>query len=558
MKKKLSFLMLCFAMLFYDLFSAVTGSAYAYGADTGTNVQTIVFSVSHETDTSLSCGVPVSFTIVPEGTYYDAKYMLQSVKLDHDLVGDYSGWINDPSYSSYQESPDFTFTFYASGTYEMDFYMMARTSADGTYSFKKVTETVTIEDPDYLSVEAVADKVADECKAKGFTTDFEKALWLHDWLLDKCTYDNSYVYCGAEGALCRGLGKCESYYAAYKMLLSRVGIESKRVTGNSHVWNMAKLDGNWYQIDATWDDNGYSSLDDWQSHLYFGLTDELMQAAHSEHTSLTDYTCDSYTDNYFIKTGEIKEWSDPFAVAIKEKIEAGEDTFTLSVNSTWPKSYNNILYPLVAYDLSTRDWSDTDGNALSLSAAYENNTLVCELSATALLTKETPTDVKLSAASFTYNGKTQRPAITAKNNDGASLTEGVDYTISYSSGCKNVGSYKAVISFVGNYEGTVTKTFKIVPKGTSISAISGRKKGFYVKWKKQSTQTKGYQIRYSTKSSMTNAKIKTIAKVGTLSKTVTKLSGKKKYYVQVRTYKKIGSTVYYSGWSSKKAVTTKN
>ena len=101
------------------------------------------------------------------------------------------------------------------------------------------------------------------------------------------------------------------------------------------------------------------------------------------------------------------------------------------------------------------------------------------------------------------------------------------------------------------------KTFRIVPEGTSISKVTKGKKQFTVKWKKQSTQTTGYQIRYSTSSKFSKAKTVTVKKNTTASKVVKKLKANKKYYVKVRTYKKIGNSTYYSTWSSSKTVKTK-
>ena len=99
------------------------------------------------------------------------------------------------------------------------------------------------------------------------------------------------------------------------------------------------------------------------------------------------------------------------------------------------------------------------------------------------------------------------------------------------------------------------KTFKALkPAATKIKNLKAAKKGFTVKWAKKSYT--GYQIRYSLKSSMASSKTVTIAKAGTVSKKVTKLKAKKKYYVQVRTYKTVKGKKYFSKWSAKKAVKT--
>ena len=170
-------------------------------------------------------------------------------------------------------------------------------------------------------------------------------------------------------------------------------------------------------------------------------------------------------------------------------------------------------------------------------------------------------NIKLSKTAYTYNGKVQKPSVTVKDSKGKTLKRGTDYTVSYSSGSKNVGRYTVKVTLKGNYSGTKSLTYNINPKGTSISKITAAKKGFKVTWKKQATQTTGYQVQYSTSSKFKSAKTVTISKNKTISKSVSKLSAKKKYYVRVRTYKTVkvnGKNVkLYSGWSKAKSVTTK-
>ncbi len=139
----------------------------------------------------------------------------------------------------------------------------------------------------------------------------------------------------------------------------------------------------------------------------------------------------------------------------------------------------------------------------------------------------------------------------------AKSTSNSNIKLTYASGRKKDGKYTVKVVGQGNYTGTITKTFKINPKGTSISKLTAVKGGFKATIKKQATQTTGYQIRYASKSSMASAKTVTITKNTTLSKTVKNLKAKKKYYVQIRTYKTVNGAKYYSAWSSKKSVTTK-
>ena len=99
------------------------------------------------------------------------------------------------------------------------------------------------------------------------------------------------------------------------------------------------------------------------------------------------------------------------------------------------------------------------------------------------------------------------------------------------------------------------------PAGTKLSKLKAGRKKITIYWKKPSAANlkniTGYQIRYSLKSSMKSAKTVLIKKNKTTSTTVKKLKAKKKYYVQVRTYKLSGGQKYYSSWSGKKSVKTK-
>ena len=151
------------------------------------------------------------------------------------------------------------------------------------------------------------------------------------------------------------------------------------------------------------------------------------------------------------------------------------------------------------------------------------------------------------------------PKVVVKDTAGKTLA----VSTSYAKGRKSVGTYAVKVTVKSNsdYAGTKTVYFKINPKGVSISKLSGSKKVLTVKWKKPSSvyreQMTGYQIRYSTSSEMTKAKTVTIKNTKATSKKISKLKAKKKYYVQLRTYKTVKGKTYYSGWSKVKSVKTK-
>lgn len=153
-----------------------------------------------------------------------------------------------------------------------------------------------------------------------------------------------------------------------------------------------------------------------------------------------------------------------------------------------------------------------------------------------------------------FTGKNITQSITVKYN-GKTLKNGTDYTVSYSSN-KNIGTATVKIAGKGSYTGTITKTFKINPAKQEIQKLTAKSKAFFVDWAQKGSAT-GYEIQYATNSKFTSAKKVTITNNKTDTKTISKLSGKKKYYVRVRSYTTVKGTKYYGAWSASKSVTTK-
>ena len=153
-----------------------------------------------------------------------------------------------------------------------------------------------------------------------------------------------------------------------------------------------------------------------------------------------------------------------------------------------------------------------------------------------------------------FTGKNITQSITVKYN-GKTLKNGTDYAVSYSNN-KNIGTATVKIAGKGSYTGTITKTFKINPAKQEIQKLTAKSKAFFVDWAQKGSAT-GYEIQYATNSKFTSAKKVTITNNKTDKTTVSKLSGKKKYYVRVRSYTTVKGTKYYGAWSSVKNVTTK-
>lgn len=164
--------------------------------------------------------------------------------------------------------------------------------------------------------------------------------------------------------------------------------------------------------------------------------------------------------------------------------------------------------------------------------------------------------IKLNRNVITTNGTVQRPSITVTDSKGKALTYKKDFTVSYSNfNSKNVGRYTVTVKLIGNYSGTKTFPYYINPNPTEFvpsnkGGFKAISRGFTIKWNKQSSQTTGYQIQYATKRDFSNAATITIANPNTTSYTSKGRAGNTRYYVRVRTYKKIGNGTFYSSWNS--------
>lgn len=171
--------------------------------------------------------------------------------------------------------------------------------------------------------------------------------------------------------------------------------------------------------------------------------------------------------------------------------------------------------------------------------------------------------VKLSKTSFVYNGKVNYPKVSVTDTNGNVISPSY-YTVTYANKkSKTVGVYKVNVTFKGKYDGNVTQTYTITPKGTTINRRTAKSKGMQLRWKKITQQTSGYELQYAVTKNFTGdtAKTVTVSGVKTTSKTISKLAAKQKYYVRIRTFKTVKvdgkSQKVYSAWSKASCVTTK-
>lgn len=311
-------------------------------------------------------GEDTTFHVSADGG--SGRYLFRMDAPSYSNPGEYSfESVADPSrgawiqYTDECESHDFEFTMAASGVYNFRFYVMDKTS--GVY-YMRVSTNIQVSDRAYPSVGDIVNAAVKKCSKETDGSDYEKALWLHDWLLQQLDYDHSLKWSSAESALTRKLGTCQAYESAYSKLLTAAGITNAetRDTYDGHTWNAMKLDGKWYQVDCTWDDtkDNYYNFD--PTHLYFGLTDELMALAHYGHNKI--YTASGYgtrstslADNYFVRNGDAAKWARAYADRIQKNLNAGKTKFEVSTdNASYPPSISGIQNGIIAYALNQMTW----------------------------------------------------------------------------------------------------------------------------------------------------------------------------------------------------------
>lgn len=418
-------------------------------------------------------------------------------------------------------------------------------------------------------------------------TNYQKTKLIYDYLCENVVYDYENLdnpdyttQFTAYGALINGTSVCQGYAVLMYRMMEEAGIDTRVVVGDArgpHAWNISKLGNKYYYSDSTWD-AGYAKY----SYFLKGYSD-----FEKDHTP--DGCSVVYEDKYVnvlsatdFVPGQSEETEIPENP--KDPEEHLHSLLKIPMKAATCEKSGNVehykceecgkLYKDVNGDVKLREADvyiaaqghkygvyKTTRKAMFGAAGVKTavcTTTGCGKSQTqAIPAAKTPV---ISPSSYTFNNKNRKlstNAITVKDTNGNNLSYYVTYTIR-----KNVGKYAVTVKLTdADYTGTKTIYYSINPKGVSISKATAAKKAFTVKWKKPSStyrkQMTGYQVRYSTSSKMSKAKTVTVKSTTSTSKKIRKLKAKKIYYVQLRTYKKIGSKTYYSGWSKTKKVKTK-
>ena len=352
------------------------------------------------------------------------------------------------------------------------------------------------ESDNFKSIETIVAEVVAQCEqecanSKGTSSyDYDRALWLNDWLVENTKYDSSLMYCSAEGVFNRGLGTCEGYHEAYAMLLNKAGIETRRVDdfGDAHVWTGIKLNGNWYNVDTTWNDTGdYTRSDLDLQRLYFALPSGIIQKVHPKwdgqysikYPDRATFDANSFADNYFIHSGEIAQYVSPYTAesgsySVKSKLASKVTSFDLPVEkSSWPDNYKNVIYSLVAYQLGMQNW----GDGIKVNVGYSDGSLHFQATYDGSTPSVSLTDaVVMDLDNQTYSGSALTPKPTVVLG-GKTLVEGTDYQLSYENNVNasvldKTKPAAVIIQGKGAYSGSLKKTFTIDQAEVYYAAVA--------------------------------------------------------------------------------------
>lgn len=243
---------------------------------------------------SARTGEGFEITVIPADDAGFVDYRLQIYELntwDDEETAYYTVYLR------HSDTPVFEYVFYDTGTFRID---VTGTREDQSGAIVSTDVYVTQGASGTTVAEKVQTIVA-ECSSAA-NTEYDRALWLHDWLTANANYDYDYSIYGADGVLMRGTGVCDSYSKAYQLLLRAMNIETMReigqAGGGNHAWNLVKIEENWCQVDCTWDDPGSGGS---ENHDYFGITDTMMARDHSWSGSYPN--CDSLANCYFVRLG---------------------------------------------------------------------------------------------------------------------------------------------------------------------------------------------------------------------------------------------------------------
>ncbi len=267
----------------------------------------------------LYTGAEGKWTLTYAGATGSTTYIYTVGKDDHSFLDED---IVDTQYVEKSRSRTFAWTCYDPGSYVL---FAQACDANGNVVDVTYAEFEVEYHPDGDALRTRVAEVAAECAA---SSDYLTALNIYDWLIGHVEYDDTYTYFTADAAILNGRCVCNGYAKAFVLLARACGLEAGRVTGvirdevgnpneeGGHAWNVVKVDGQWYKLDATWDDG--------VGHIYFLVDDDLMEVQHCKRvTDIGNVVCDSMAANYYITEGLAEDIAAPVIDGVNDRLSRG-------------------------------------------------------------------------------------------------------------------------------------------------------------------------------------------------------------------------------------------
>ncbi len=422
-------------------------------------------------------------------------------------------------------------------------------------------------------------------------SDYDIIKKIHDFICKKTTYAyeamdspyaNGYAF-SAYGALVKGKCVCQGYASAFYRLCRELGYSSRVVISDpnrgNHAWNIVELDGKYYFVDCTWDDQVLDEgIDDFTEDYYFLINypASLAYDNGSEHVPDPEYFDTTYYNNKYKKYYALSNYdASDLSLMSRSVVSLSAKSFTFDGTAKKPSvkvisgsgevlrngadytvSYSgnvNTGSPFV-YVTGTSDTADATHRRFYIKPSAASKPSASSTDSGVTLKWKANGGGVTGYSVEVYSGG--RWSV-AKNTTALSAT--VDSLSPVTKYKFRIRAYKDISKrrYYGAYSGERTVMTK--PKRVSGVILGASKKKLTVSYKK--VKGSGYIIQYSTKKNMKGAKEIKLSGAKKTSRTIKKLKSGQRYYVRVRAFKKYklsGKTKYaYGKWSAKKSIKVK-
>jgi len=390
---------------------------------------------------------------------------------------------------------------------------------------------------------------------------------IHDYLCNIITYNTDAVGNSANHMDAHSAGPvfteddplvvCEGYGKAFKVLCDEYDIPCALIvgTGNggAHLWNYVQINGKWYAVDVTWDDQTYNGQQ-WTLYNYFLVGADNMTDHTPDGAAFTTDRTISYAypalnkDNYEITEGSCAhQWDSGLVIASPTCTQSGKTQYTCTLCS----QTTTKTVAALGHNVSSK-WTVKKATMSSNGSKYHTCSRCSEKFNVTTIRKIN--SVNLSDTAYTYNGKKKTPSVTVYDSAGKKLVNGTDYSVSYQSGRTKIERYKVTVTFTVNYSGSKDLYFTIGPKNpSSVKTTLYGYDDVKVSWSKVSGAS-GYVVYYKKASASSYTKLKTTTST---SYKKSNLSDGVKYDFKVVAYKTAGGNKCYNAGKTSSITTLK-